>query len=60
MNLKRNKPYRENAPFLKAAFFHLKGHSHEQSVLNVQMGYALKGQCHEIFDPRFFSSNYPP
>jgi hypothetical protein len=21
---------------------------------------ALKGQCHEIFDPRFFSSNNPP
>jgi hypothetical protein len=20
----------------------------------------LKGQCHEIFDPRFFSSNNPP
>jgi hypothetical protein len=22
--------------------------------------YTLKGQCHEIFDPRFFSSNNPP
>jgi hypothetical protein len=21
--------------------------------------YLLKGQCHEIFDPRFFSSNNP-
>jgi hypothetical protein len=21
--------------------------------------YFLKGQCHEIFDPRFFSSNNP-
>jgi hypothetical protein len=22
--------------------------------------YYLKGQCHEIFDPRFFSANNPP
>jgi hypothetical protein len=26
----------------------------------VKWGVSLEGQCHEIFDPRFFSSNNPP
>jgi hypothetical protein len=36
------------------------GGSQNLMVLMNWAPYYLKGQCHEIFDPRFFSSNNPP
>jgi hypothetical protein len=46
--------------FLKkiTLLFHIDWES--KSYENLVTSYALKGQCHEIFDPRFFHQNIRP